>query len=251
MDRRRFLSILPALPFAKASRAAIRCQEQVGEGLSLCRVGLTTPDRARMARSQPVNSNWCWAACLEMIFAHHGFVVGMQRIVSEAYGRQWNFGASSRTLAALLSRGWLDDWGRAFATNCDVLWDAASGSRIEHGAAVAALRLAEGDPLLIGTRSHAMVLVGLDFSHTGTPESLQITRAVVLDPIPGQALRPLTRDELSATTVLLSPRVSPLSVAIAPTERNDGVPTTFRNSQESAFPAARSLTAGVSPHLSF
>lgn len=215
MDRRRFLSLLPALPFAGAAQAEVGCHNRVAERFTLCQVGLAEAIADRMARLQPANSNWCWAACLEMIFASHGFLVGMQRIVAEAYGRQSNIGADTRMLAALLTRRWIDDRGLPFACHCDVLWDAASGSRIEHAGGLAALRLAEGQPLLIGTRSHAMVLIALAFAHTGHPESLQVTHAVVLDPIPGRGRRPLTRDELSATSALLSPRVTPLAVAPA------------------------------------
>lgn len=206
--RRRMLLGTLALAAAPWARAVGRCAD-MGGSLAHCRVGLPDAALDRIARQQPAGSNWCWAACLEMVFALHGYRLPMARIVRGTYGREYNLPADSSLLARLLSSRWQDEDGRTFDSRCEVLWDAATHAASAYPAAMTARQLAAGRPLLLGARNHAMLLTGLAFSHDGSPGSIRITAASVLDPAPGRGRRALEAQEVAAATVLIAPAVAP------------------------------------------
>lgn len=206
MKRRHFLAALPALLLIGQTRAQHRC-ELNRDGQHSCVAGLDQALADTAGREQPSGSNWCWAACLEMIFAFHGYDVPMDDIVQQTYGSKANLAAESGVLTRLLSQRWRDRRGREFDSRCEVLWQAGAGG-VDFPAAVAARYLAENKPLIIGTHQHAMVLSALAFTHSGDPASMQITQAVVRDPAPGMGRRVLMPEELAQTTLLLAAELS-------------------------------------------
>lgn len=205
MKRREFFSAFSALLLTSHSWAERQCQ-QSEDGLQSCIAGLDQALANHSAREQPPGSNWCWAACMEMIFAYHGYDVPMDDIVQQTYGSKANLPAESKVLTRLLSQRWRDRRGREFNSRCEVLWQAGTGG-VDFPAAVAARYLAENKPLIIGTHQHAMLLSALAFTHSGDPASMQITQAVVRDPAPGMGRRVLTVDELAQTTLLLATEI--------------------------------------------
>jgi hypothetical protein len=131
-------------------------------------------------------SEWCWAACIEGIFTYHGHPVSQERIVKEAYGAIVNMPGGPAQILAALNRTWTDDTGRKFK---------ASGATIGTNAVTAAQDLAQGQPLIIGTLGHAMILTSLQYVRDQAGQG-QVTLAIVRDPWPyNPAKRSLTTQE--------------------------------------------------------
>ena len=139
-------------------------------------------------------THWCWAATVANVFRSSGHVVSQARIVREVYGDAVNMRSGPATnVAALLDRGWTDDAGGHFRARLVGVYDAASGRRdIRAREVVAALRA--GRPLVVGTTSHAMLLIGASYRVVGGEVTL--VGATVFDPWPGVGVRALRGNEL-------------------------------------------------------
>jgi hypothetical protein len=73
-------------------------------------------------------SEWCWAACISMLFGYYGHPVSQQRIVTEAYGAPYNMPAASGfTIAGALNRSWIDDDGQSFQSSLEAAFDVQAG----------------------------------------------------------------------------------------------------------------------------
>lgn len=132
-------------------------------------------------------SNWCWAACIAMVFDYNGHAVSQARIVKEAYGDIVNMPASTDTILRKLNRSWVDDDGDDFAVR---------SGRGRTTPQAAAHDLAANYPLIIGTRNHAVVLTSLTYGspYIRTPSGwrrgpVRILEAVVRDPWPSSPSR--------------------------------------------------------------
>lgn len=134
------------------------------------------------AQLQQLNM-WCWAACISMIFGYRGHPVSQNRIVSTVYGGTVNFPALGVTIANALNRSWTDDQGLVFRSTVNGLYDAQFGIwSLTNDQIVATLRA--GTPLVIGTATHARVLVEVNFQPTGF--GANVVGATVFDPFTGQ-----------------------------------------------------------------
>lgn len=159
--------------------------------------------RAFVAHPQIVRQNcalWCWAASISMIFAAHGRQVSQERIVDEVFGaRVCAPSGDAVTIARAMSRPWLDDFGRPLNARVVAAYDAmANHLSIDNRVIVG--ELAANRPLVYCNRSHAMVLVSLDFWET--PQGLQPVAAGVLDPWPySPPYRLLSQTEIAAAHV--------------------------------------------------
>ncbi len=158
-----------------------------------CRSGIDFRRFYRRAYDTQHASQWCWAACIEMLFAHRGFRVEQPRIVQEAYGGLVNWPATGMTMARQLQRPWIDDHGRRFRARITGLYDAHAGIHALNNAGIVGALDAER-PLIVGARGHAVVLTQVD--HVPTPMGPSIRSAMVFDPWPGRGFRPLMPDEL-------------------------------------------------------
>lgn len=140
-------------------------------------------------------SEWCWAACISMLFGYYGHPVNQQRIVAEAYGAPVNMPAiSGFTIAQALNRSWIDDGGQSFQSSLEAAFDAQAGvSAIDNTMIVQAL--ANGDPLLVGARGHVTVVTAI--SYVPTPVGPRILQVGVFDPWPGRGARGLMIDEMT------------------------------------------------------
>lgn len=139
-------------------------------------------------------SEWCWAACISMVFAFYGHRVNQERIVSEVYGAPYNLPAGSGfVVARSLNRAWIDDTGRPFRSTLQAVFDVQSGvAAINNVAVISAL--ARGFPLIVGARTHATVVTAVTYSPT--PLGPNITAVGVIDPWPGIGARLLMPDEM-------------------------------------------------------
>jgi nuclear transport factor 2 (NTF2) superfamily protein len=131
-------------------------------------------------------SQWCWAASVEMVFAHYGYSVSQARIVEETYGVVENIPAvTGYAISKNLQRDWEDDSGREFAVEIDGLYDFDAGLLgITDRQIVMALD--EERPLILGTQSHAVLFTAVQYVPTSVGPKIVDLR--VADPFPGMGL---------------------------------------------------------------
>jgi len=140
-----------------------------------------------VAKYEPqYQSQWCWAACISMVFSFHGRRVSQERIVREAYGAPFNMPAlSGMVISQQLSRRWIADDGQRFRSRIRGVYDPLAGVTALQDVQIFAELDAER-PVIVGARSHAVVLTSCDFLATNrSPPShsfVALTRGLVVDP---------------------------------------------------------------------
>lgn len=201
MNKREMLAGLAGLPIAAAATSAqarLRCSQPAPNGLQQCEAGISS-QVANVSISQRQNMNqWCWAACIQMVFLYYGRPISQQRIVSETFGNIVNWPAQSRVILSALNRSWTDDRGGRFT---------AQGDSYSANPISAAQDLAADRPLIIGTQGHAMVLTSLVYVRNANGGG-EVTQAIVRDPWPGRGRRVLSAQEWYGVSFLARIRVS-------------------------------------------
>src|SRR5262249_54150765 len=141
---------------------------------------------------------WCWAACVSMLFAYYHHPVSQERIVKEVYGAPVNRPSGPGfVLASLLNRTWKDDHGDEFHSRLIGVFDPMFWQfTLDNVMLVRALEQAK--PLIMGVGGHAVVLTAVDY--LPTPMSPTILGAGVFDPWPGMGARRLSPRELFPVT---------------------------------------------------
>lgn len=199
LGRRKFLKLatMGTLGVISSAKALGRCTPFDFQGVRLCEVGLDSRISNRFADYQNYDQ-WCWAACLEMVFRYYGYDLSQEEIVRQAWGEMVNLPASPRLLLDSLNRDWIDDRGRYFSVYGDVF---------TANPVTAANDLLENQPLIIGTMGHAMVLTALTY-YTNIYGQGEVVEATVRDPWPGRGgRRALSAREWYSTTFLARVRV--------------------------------------------
>lgn len=181
------------LGLVSEAEGALRCGPRLPPwGAQRCEAGIPTWQANMTYAPQPM-SQWCWAACIHMVFAHHGYDVPMATIVRQAWGAVVNMPGSPYQILASLNRRWRDTRGRLF----EVRGDTFSAS-----APAAARDLSAERPLIIGSLGHAMVLTSITYDRlpngAGRPVAM-----VVRDPWPGRGRRLLSPQEVARTSLLV------------------------------------------------
>jgi hypothetical protein len=135
-------------------------------------------------------SQWCWAASISMLFQYYGFHIAQPRIVAETYGAVVNMPAvGGFVIARQVNRSWHDDTGRRFAARVTAAYDVDSGvMNLDNARLIRELQRER--PVLIGTRTHAMVLTAMRF--LDAPYGQRVTAVGVFDPYPGIGARSLS-----------------------------------------------------------
>lgn len=189
---------LAAAALLASGFAAQAQQEQCGAadaaGIQQCRIALAPEDVQRMAAVQE-RRNWCWAASMSMIFAHHGYQMAQERIAREQSDDAADRGASALAITRMLDQRWQDAHGRSFVASA--LAGSKPGRRFQFGNDTVIRELIAQRPLIIGTQGHAMVLVGLEYERFTFQDAVRITGGTVIDPWPLQGVRPLRPAELN------------------------------------------------------
>jgi ABC-type bacteriocin/lantibiotic exporter with double-glycine peptidase domain len=132
------------------------------------------------AQTYQRQNEWCWAACISMVFAYYGHAVSQERIVKEVWGRVVDMPGQPEQILSDLNRTWNDDAGKAFKSRADAL---------SANASTAVKDLENNQPLIIGALGHAMVLTALTGDTNVQTGAWQIVEAVVRDPWPGRGGR--------------------------------------------------------------
>lgn len=129
-------------------------------------------------------SNWCWAASVQMVLNYHGLFVSQEQIVQRIYGAQVDLPAQPQQILSALS-GWAPDArGRYSAIYASPY--TFSGSQIVQD-------LAYRWPLIVGLANpngggHAVVLTAVTYSVDRWNNPI-FRSAVIRDPWPGNPSR--------------------------------------------------------------
>ncbi len=201
MNRRSSLMLIGAGVITAPSLVSARlaCGPFVPPGVQQCEAGINS-SVAHVAASAVGGqhlSQWCWAACIEMVFRYYGFQVDQTQIVQQTWGQIVNLPGQPRQILANLNRPWIDSYGRQFSV---------SGDAFTANPITAAQDLSQDMPLIIGTMGHAMVLTSLTYIRDQFGNG-NVTTAVVRDPWPGRGRRILSPQEWYGTNFLARIRV--------------------------------------------
>lgn len=182
IQRRQFLAgFAGAFTLAAAgARADIACMPYE-DGVEVCQVGLRIAPEVTTAQQEC--EYWCWAACIESIFALRGYEVSQTEIVERVYAQPVCAPAIGAVIAEAASGTWLTHDGRRFTARTDVLIDANAGIWRQDAAVVAARELQADRPLIVGAMGHAVLLTALTYGRDGNG-NYEILEAVVRDPWP-------------------------------------------------------------------
>lgn len=182
MNRRNFVKVaalgttsfmVPGTSQAEGGCSPPIC-DAFGNCVNVCSVGLPSNLMDFVAARQR-SSQWCWAACIEMSFAAHGYIVPQEVFVNETFGGIVNMPGQPAQIIAALNRSYVDAYGRQFLAQGDVF-------SVDLQTAISDLE--QRQPLIVGALGHATVLTALTWITNGY--SLQIQEATVRDPWPGR-----------------------------------------------------------------
>ena len=183
---------------ALACHAGETCHTPDSKGNVACSAGMNEA-RVREIATVQEKSQWCWAASISMIFANYGYTLAQEAIVKDVHGSVADVNAESgEVMTNALQRHWRDAANHEFAVSARA-GDVAA-QRYDISNAAIARELADGRPLLIGTRGHAMVLVRANYERRSNGD-IVITGGTVIDPLPGKGVRRLARNEMGLTYV--------------------------------------------------
>jgi hypothetical protein len=111
-------------------------------------------------------SEWCWAACISMIFKYYGHPLSQDKIVASVYGAAINRPAGAGwVIARELNRDWVDDNGKPFRSRLVAVTDLDAGVfDLNNARMIEELR--GNHPLLIASGTHAMVGTAIQYLPT-------------------------------------------------------------------------------------
>lgn len=186
------------------SYSEIQCSEPDYSGVSSCTTGIDKELMYIEAYEPQQASQWCWAACIQMIFNYYGYEMDQASIVNALWGDTVNLPGNHAIMLTALNAEWTDTNGTRFVVVADTY-----NITIEK----AARDLSEDMPLIIGTLGHAMVLTAMLFNvnsdtSAGNGPSAQLTGATVADPWPGNGIRVLTVNEWNNINLAVRIRIT-------------------------------------------
>jgi hypothetical protein len=149
-------------------------------------VGIPSTQMNYFAASQR-NSQWCWAASIQMVLNYYGIAISQEQIVARTYGtdpfgRLPNWGGSFHAITANLNNWSIDNRGRPYTVMASLNWGAPAP-------AILLQELSQGRPVIVGYRSgpnsgHAVVITAASFIQSRMGPIVQ--SVVVRDPWPSQ-----------------------------------------------------------------
>lgn len=181
-----------ALLLPAVLHASQECGAPDANGIQLCKAGLSEAQISNM-RSTQEKPQWCWAASIEMVFAHHGFVLTQERIVRQHFGDTRDGRVGGTEITRMVGQSWQDGAGRSFTATATP--GNAPQRRFQFSSDVVVRELAVQRPLIIGALGHAMVLVQVDYEYFAAQDAVRITGGTVIDPAPGRGVRQLDARE--------------------------------------------------------
>jgi hypothetical protein len=216
LSRRSFIGIAAAMLVPRAAPAAQQCDDAEADGRQRCVVGL---DVGPIETVRQRCENWCWAACIQTVFALNGHDVAQESAVAKLFGSEACEGATMEGIIAAIDGEWIDAIGNRFTAEAQELPLAWMGVSASGGGAaatdttglaiegamkalgadgIAALvdELPAGHALIIGALGHATVVTAASYTRSAGGV-VSLDRLVVRDPWPdSDNRRVLTPDEV-------------------------------------------------------
>lgn len=166
-------------------------------------VGIPSEQLNYIASSQQ-NSQWCWAASIQMVFGYYGVNITQSQIVSRTYGTDYwgnlpDWPASFQTIHANLNNWSIDNNGQYYEVSAEMGMGTPTPAFLVE-------ELTNGRPLILGYNTgqggHAVVVTAL--SYYPTVYGPQVQTIIVRDPWPSynniQTLGRIEYDALSLAT---------------------------------------------------
>ncbi len=129
-------------------------------------------------------SQWCWAACIQMITGLYGADLTQEEVVARTYGPGVNRAGTLEVITANLNGRGFTHNGRSYTINSQML-----ANNLLPAALVA--ELSAGHPVLLGCnaggKGHAVVCTAV--SYEGDADAPAITALTVRDPWPSESNR--------------------------------------------------------------
>jgi hypothetical protein len=197
LTRRSAIAAGISILFPKAAFGLPECDVDSNDfhsGRVACEIGLSVASRYA-PQSTP---NLCWAACIQMAFLVRGFSVRQERVVENVFGKNIDRPASSLVVGRAINGFWLDDFGKVFVADCEVLFDAFHRVGKRQPLQQAAELLADNTACIIGASGHATILTKLIHDGRGPTSG----RVEIWDPDPPGKFRLLEPREMATTTFL-------------------------------------------------
>jgi hypothetical protein len=174
IDRRSFIGA----GFALAAASTLKAQ-QCGQGI--CRAQVDMPKLFSAIHTQQC-PEWCWAACVSMIFHFYGHPVSQQQIVRQMFGNVVCLPAGfTRRIGEALSRTWTDDNGDRFTSRVVAAFDPENNIFAMNNMTVIE-ELSSDHPLLYCNTAHAMINYAVEYIPTRMGPNVRTVR--VVDPWP-------------------------------------------------------------------
>ncbi len=192
MERRAFLrsalagagvlSVSRTLFGAKQCGTPVSAMTPMGpQPMEMCTAGISSITFKQAFQQQ---NEWCWAACISMVFEYYHHSVDQQRIVKETWGTVEDMPGMPRDIFRDLNKRWNDDAGKVFQCQGDV-YSVNVNTAIQD--------LIDDHPLIIGALGHATVLTAIISEVDTATSQYEIQQVIVRDPWPGSGgRRPLT-----------------------------------------------------------
>lgn len=131
------------------------------------------------------NSNWCWAASIQMVLNYHGVSITQPQIVGRTYGLDPNgplpnWTGSFSAITSNLNNWNIDNSGHPYVVGASLNWGAPTP-------AVLLEELSQGHPVIVGYKSgpnsgHAVVITAANYDMSPTGPIIQ--SVVARDPWP-------------------------------------------------------------------
>ena len=206
VSRRAALSLgAAALVLPTAALAQARCGRVGASSQEACTVGLQgSGDVVRQLKP-----HWCWAACIQTIFATHGYNVPQERIVQKVFGDPVDEAANAKEIISAINGRWTVDPGKNFQANGFILWDRVADFEQPDAIATMVKELDNGNPLIFANERHTMVLTSMTYSE-GPRGSINVESLTVRDPWPDSPARHMYgADEIAHSGLLCGVHVTP------------------------------------------
>jgi hypothetical protein len=123
---------------------------------------------------------WCWAACISMMFGFYGHPITQAEIVLATYGNVVCL-PSGTTIGSDINRAYIDDRGVLFQSQITAAYDFVFGVNLFDNLTVVN-QLQTNNPLLYCNTHHAMIVYAVDY--IPTPGEPNIVAVHVVDPWP-------------------------------------------------------------------